>query len=47
LIGDSRLAIKLPNDRVVELHRGIVRLEFVEEKDEHSVYRVSIKRKRA
>ena len=47
LIGDSRLAIKLPNDRIVELHRGIVRLELVEAKAKNSVYRVSIKRKRA
>jgi predicted DNA-binding protein with PD1-like motif len=47
LIGDSRLAIKLPNDRVVELHRGIVRLELVEAKAKNSIYRVSIKRKRA
>ncbi len=45
LVGDSRLAIRLQTDRIVELHRGIINLEQTGERDEHRVFNVSIRRK--
>tara|TARA_B100000029_G_scaffold465884_1_gene500864 strand:- start:2965 stop:3687 length:723 start_codon:yes stop_codon:yes gene_type:complete len=45
LVGDSRLAIRLQTDRIVELHRGIINLESKGEKDGHRVFNVSIRRK--
>ena len=45
LADESRIAIRIPTGRVVELHRRIVHLAFAEERDGHKVFSVSIRRK--
>ena len=45
LADESRIAIRIPTGRVVELHRRIVHLAFSEQKEDHKVFSVSIRRK--
>jgi len=46
LAGDDRIVIRLMTGRVVELHRGIVELELIGERDGNRVLRVSVRRKK-
>jgi len=45
LTDDSRIAIKIQTGRIVELHRGIVKLDRIESREGHQVYSVAIRRK--